>query len=80
MPPMISASGIVCATVIKLRSGFVHPDRTAIERRSIQRSNRCLGFRRLRHLDESHMARFAGISIHDEGDGLDGPEPRKQIA
>jgi len=80
MPPMISASGIVCATVIKLRSGFVHPDRTAIERRSIQRSNRCLGFRRLRHLDESHTARFAGISIHDEGDGLDGPEPRKQIA
>lgn len=80
MSPMISASGIVCATVIKLRAGFVHPDRTPIERRSIQRSNRCLGFHRLSHLNESHTARFARISIHDEGDGLDGPVARKQIA
>lgn len=80
MPPVISAPGIVCAIVIKLRAGFVHPDRTPIERHSIQRSNRCLGFGRLRHLDESHTARFAGIPIHDEADGLDDPVPGKQIA
>lgn len=80
MLPMISAAGIVCATMIKLRTGFVDPDRTAIERRTIQRGNRCLGFPRMRHLDESHPARFAGIPVHDEGNGLDGPVSRKQIA
>lgn len=77
---MISALRIVCAIVINLGAGFVHPDRTPIERRSIQRSNRCLGFHRLRHLDESHTARFARIPIHDEGDSLDGPVSRKEIA
>jgi hypothetical protein len=78
MAPMIP--GIVGAIVIELRAGFVDPDRTPVQRRSIQGSNRCLGFRRLRHLDESNTARFAGIPIHDEGDGLDGPVSRKQIA
>jgi len=34
----------------------------------------------LRHLDESHTARFAGIPIHDEGDGFDRPVCGKQIA
>ena len=77
---MISAPGIVRAVVIKLRAGFVHPDRTPIERRAIQRSNRCLGFHRLCHLDESHAARFARIPIHDEGDSLDDPVSREEIA
>jgi len=72
MSPVISALRIMCWFAIKLRASFVHSHRTPVEHLSIQRSNRALGFSRLRHLDKSDTARLARVPVHDDRDGFDG--------
>lgn len=77
---MISAPRVVRRIAIKLRACFVHFHRAPIEHRSVQRSNSCLGFQRLRHLDESHTARFARIPVLDDRDGFDGSVGREDVS
>jgi hypothetical protein len=73
MPPMMSALRIIDWFAMKLRTSFVHPHRTPVEYRSIQRSNRGPGFRSLRHLDKSDTAGLARVPVDDDHDRLDGP-------
>jgi len=65
---------------MKLRASFVHSHRAPIEHRSIQRSNSCLGLRRLPHLDESDTAGFARIPVLDNRDGFDRSVCREDIS
>jgi len=57
---------------MKLRTSFVHPHRTAVERLSIQRSNSGPGFSRQRHLDKSDTAGLARVPVHDDHHAFDG--------
>jgi len=56
----------------KLRTSFVHPQRTLVEHLSIQGSDSGVGFSRLPHLDKSHTAGLSRIPVHDDPDGFDG--------
>lgn len=70
MAPVISARRIARGIAMQLRTSFVHCHRTAIQNRSVQRSNSRLTFSDLCHLHESEAARFAGVAVLDDCDGL----------
>ncbi len=70
MAPVISARRIARGIAMQLRTSFVHCHRTAIQNRSVQRSNSRLSFSGLRHLHKSEAARFAGVAVFDDGNGL----------
>jgi len=65
---------------MKLRTSLVHSDRTPVKELSIQRGDSGLGFRRLRHLDESNTAGLARVPVHDDRDGFDGSMCCKNIS
>jgi hypothetical protein len=80
MAPMMPWSGIARRIAIKLGASFVHSQGTSVEHCSMQRSDSCLRFRRLRHLDESNPAWFTRISVLEEGDRFNGAECREGIS
>ena len=65
---------------MKLRASFVHVDRAAVHHRSIECSNRTLGFRCLCHFKEGDAARFARIPVFDNADSFDAAVDAEKLA
>jgi len=62
------------------RPRFVYVDCPAIQAGAIERRNRAVRFRRIRHLNKGEAAGLARIAIPDQIDPLDGPVLFEQVA
>jgi len=67
------------ARAVGLRLGFVHLQRATVHLVAIEALDGAGGVR-IRHLDEAEAARTTGVTVVDQGDGLDGAVRREQRA
>ena len=78
---MVSTSkGLAVAIAIELGTSFVDNQRLPVVDPAVQLANSILRLHSSGHLDECKSARFAGVAIRDNRDGLNFPVDREQCS